>query len=242
MSEQESDFSFPATGSNSNAWMLTFADLLSLMLTFFVLLYAMSVMEEVKFKQIAKSLMQQLNPLNKIEDKFTQPAQKSITRFNTEIAVDLDYLYTILTEKINDVPELSGTRILRLDDRIVITLPSDRYFAAGDAYLTSDAKSAVFLLGEIVSTIGNSIDVNGHTDPAPTSGTSYPSNWELSLARAATVAGALRRSGYLHPIHVFGYGESRYDELPSNRTTAEKDALARRVDIAIRATPARNTE
>ena len=69
-------------------------------------------------------------------------------------------------------------------------------------------------------------------DPAPPDGTSYASNWELSIARAASVANAIRRGGYEQKIVAFGYAATQYDLLP-NLDDAERRKLARRVDIII---------
>ena len=80
--------------------------------------------------------------------------------------------------------------------------------------------------------VGNTIAVTGHTDPAPPDGTSYASNWELSIARAASVANAIRRGGYEQKIVAFGYAATQYDLLP-NLDDAERRKLARRVDIII---------
>ena len=90
----------------------------------------------------------------------------------------------------------------------------------------------MFNFGGVLRNIGNQIGINGHTDPSPPKGQGYDSNWELSIARAAAVANALRRSGYADDIVAFGYASSRFEELPEI-AEAERLALARRVDIVI---------
>jgi len=81
--------------------------------------------------------------------------------------------------------------------------------------------------------VGNQIGVNGHTDPSLPSGQSgFKTNWELSVARSAAVANALRGSGYTDDIIAFGYADSRYAQLPKI-PEAEREKLGRRVDIVI---------
>jgi len=80
--------------------------------------------------------------------------------------------------------------------------------------------------------IGNQIEINGHTDPVPATGGEYASNWELSVARAAAVANALRRSGYAEDIIALGFADSRFSQLP-DLPTDQRNALGRRVDIVV---------
>jgi len=92
---------------------------------------------------------------------------------------------------------------------------------------------AVFVLGGVFRNIGNAIQVNGHTDPAPPDpARGYETNWELSMARAAAVANAFRQVGYEDAITAFGYADSRYETLP-DVPEPERRRLARRVDVIV---------
>ena len=90
----------------------------------------------------------------------------------------------------------------------------------------------MFNLGGVLRNIGNQIGINGHTDPVLPTGGAYASNWELSMARAAAVANALRRSGYAEDIIAFGFADSRFSQLP-DLPTDQRHALGRRVDIVV---------
>ncbi len=127
---------------------------------------------------------------------------------------------------------LARSRIMRLGDRLVIALPGDLLFAPGRADLSEKAREAVFNLGGVLRNIGNQIGINGHTDPVLVTGGAYTSNWELSMARAAAVANALRRSGYAEDIIAFGFADSRFSQLP-DLPTDQRYALGRRVDIVV---------
>ena len=127
---------------------------------------------------------------------------------------------------------LAHSRIIRLEDRLVIALPGDLLFAPARADLSEKARQAVFNLGGVLRNIGNQIGIDGHTDPVSVTGGAYTSNWELSLARAAAVADALRRSGYTEDIVVYGFADSRFSQLP-DLPVDQRRALGRRVDIVV---------
>ncbi len=79
--------------------------------------------------------------------------------------------------------------------------------------------------------VGNQIGVNGYTD-STRPGAAHASNWELSLARAITVANALKRAGYDEDIVAYGYADSRLAQL-ADLPVEQRAALARRVEIVI---------
>jgi len=217
--------------SPSRAWLVIFTDLVSLMLTFFVLLFSMSSVQIDRWKEMVDTLSQSLNPA---VEKATTPvsAQYNIATFFRKRAVNLDYLGSVLEDVMRRDPLLARSQFLRLEERLIIALPGDLLFAPGQAGLSDRAREAIFALGGILRNIGNQIVVNGHTDPGAAGTGSYPSSWELSLARATAVANSLRRSGYTEDITAYGYGDSRFAELP-DVVAAERMALARRVDIVV---------
>jgi chemotaxis protein MotB len=149
-------------------------------------------------------------------------------------AIDLEYLSNILATKLQGDPILSRATLRVSADRMTISLPSDALFKPSSAELTDVAATAVGILGDALLVIGNRVDVAGHTDPSPIHSWAYPSNWELSLARAVSVAAAFRRSGYTADVAAIGYGDSRFDELSLELTERERFERARRVDVIIR--------
>lgn len=221
----------PSSGDSSKAWMITFTDLVSLLLTFFVLLFAMSNVKLDEWTKIIDSLSQTLDPAP--EQEIARPtAQLNIGTLFRRRSVNLDYLSSVIEQKLSADPVLRDALIIRLDDRMVVALPSDLLFEPGAALVSESARDAMFTLGAMFANVGNSIAVNGHTDPAPPSGEAFASNWELSVARAASVANAIRRGGYDEQIVTFGYAATQYDLLPA-LSEADKKRLARRVDIVV---------
>lgn len=237
-SEQGSEFSYikSKSGGTNMAWMLTFADLISLVLTFFVLIYAMSAIEQKQWYLVKQSFAKRLNPSNALE-RVQSSADEVVTLLDTRQAIDLDYLSNVIAEKISHFPELKDVQLRRLDDRLVISLTDDTLFEPGSSSLTPKAISVMFFLEGVLYSLGNAIEVNGHSDPTPIQQAGV-SNWELSLARATTVAEELKKSGYQYTIRSFGFADSRYDDLEASQQTVDKTRLhrlSRRVDIIIRA-------
>jgi chemotaxis protein MotB len=212
-------------------YLVTFTDTVSLVLTFFVMLFAMSNVQVERWKEMVDTLSQALNPAR--QATISVPTEQfNIASVFRKRAINLDYLMAVLEENMVDDPLLARSRLTRLEDRLVISLPGDLLFDPGSALLSEKARQALFDLGGVLRNIANQIIVSGHTDPQPTRGGEYASNWELSMARAVAVSNALRRSGYLQEITALGYADARLLDLPP-MPTEERYALARRVDLAI---------
>lgn len=216
-----------------NGWMIIFADLTALLLTFFVLLLSMSTINTNEWDKVVNALTRNLGE-NIEADDGDDGANLSVLETFVPKAVDLNYLNGVLTNKLKGDPILSRASLQVSADRMTISLPSDALFKPSSAELTETAAAAVGILGDALLVIGNRVDVAGHTDPSPIRSWAYPSNWELSLARAVSVSSAFRRSGYTSNVAAIGYGDSRFDELPDDLTERERFERARRVDVIIR--------
>ncbi len=216
---------------NTRMWMITFTDLVSLLLTFFVMLFAMSNVKIDEWDKIIDSLSRTLNPAP--EETIRKPtAQLNIGTMFRERAVNLDYLASVIEENLENDPVLRDVLVVRLEDRLMVALPGDLLFDPGAALISERAEGAMYTLGAMFANIGNAIGVTGHTDPDPPDGETFTSNWELSIARASSVANAIRRGGYDQPVAVLGYADSQYNRLP-NLSDEERRQLARRVDVII---------
>jgi chemotaxis protein MotB len=212
-------------------WMIVFTDLVSLMLTFFVLLFSMSSVQVNRWEEMIDALSQTLAP-SREKTVSEVSAQYNIATIFRKRAINLDYLAAVLKESMAKDAVLARCHIMRLEDRMVIALPGDLLFATGEAALSDRARRALFTLGGVLRNVGNQIGVNGHTDPVPPRSVDFTSNWELSLARAVAVANALRRSGYREDVIAYGFADSQFDELPV-LPLEERRALGRRVDIVV---------
>ncbi len=215
----------------SQAWLLTFTDLVSLMLTFFVLLFSMSNVKVDEWENVIDSLSSTFNPEHVVITSVSSSAHNIQTAFRKR-AINLDYLISVLKENIEEEELLKDMRFMLLEDRLVLALPGNLLFEPARAVMTERARRALFELGGILRNIGNQVGVNGHSDPTPVSGGPFASNWELSLARAGAVANALIASGYPGAILSLGYSDSRYEGLP-DLSDEQRRVFGRRVDLVI---------
>ncbi len=194
-------------GSASQTWMITFTDLIALMLAFFVLLFAMSQVEQKKWQGLVDSLNADLNGLKPVESvKLAldyHPEDEALVP-----GADLDYLLSVLRQQIAAHALLARGTIRRLPDRLVVSLPADLLFRANATTLVPGAKNTGFALGGVLRNLNNRIDVVarvGHGDRAQ----GRRSDWQLALARATLFTGMLTRAGYRGPIIARGIVESR---------------------------------
>lgn len=214
----------------SSTWLLTFTDLVALMLTFFVMLFSMQSVKIDRFKEMTDALSQTLNPSRAVTVKIPT-AQYNISSIFRRRAINLDYLYAVLEQKVAESAVLQAGRLTLMDDRLVISLPGERMFAADGAELNERALQSMFDLGGVLRHVENQLSVNAYVPPSDDFGR-YESSWEMSLARAIEVANALTRSGYRDDIITNGYGDSRTNMI--TRVSPDQSArLARRIDIVI---------
>lgn len=214
--------------------MVTFTDLVSLLLTFFVMMFAMSNVKVDKWSDMTDALSQSLNP-SRQKTTVMPSTQFNIGTIFRKRAINLDYLAGVLEEAGAKDPLLAGAEVLRSDEELVVVLPGDLLFAEGQAILAERGKQALFNLGGVLRNIDNQIIIHGHTRREAPASARYPSNWELSVARAVTVANELRRSGYTEDITALGFGDGRYADI-GDVDEARRRLMARRISIVIRAT------
>ncbi len=210
-------------------WLTSFTDLVCLVLAFFVLLFAMSSPKEDMWRSVATSVSQRFS------SDVSDPSNHDHTRFNISVAeIDLTYLYGVLHGGLANAPGAPVATVEQLPDRIVVMLPADLLFPPGSAQVSQQGAAALTVVGDVLSRIRNRIEVHGHADPNPVDSDGFRSNWDLSLARALSVAEALHQAGYERDIVTVGYGDSDYALMPTVLSRADRERLARRVDIVVR--------
>ena len=233
--EDEHDVVSQAPRQN-NSWLVTFTDMVLLVLTFFVLLFSMSSVKGDEWEKMIDALSQALNP-TRVEDVAKPTARHNIATASLKRSTNLDYLSSVLEETVGADAALAETSIERMEDYMIVMLPGDLLFAPGRAVLSDKARQMLFSLGGVLRNVDNEVMVNGHSDPVRPAGGEYNTNWDLSLSRAVVVANAIRQAGYTQEIVASGYADARYAELP-NMPEAARRALGRRVDILIMPTAA----
>ncbi len=220
--------------AGKTTWLLSFTDVITLMLTFFVLLFSMSSPKQDKWSMATGGL----NAAFKSEWGSAGQSGVDISEFNissieTDDGLDLKYLSSLLINLFKENDAFDGVIVTPMVDRIIVSMPSEIIFAPSQATLSTTGEKAVYSLGTVLKRIGNAIEIYGHTDPRPIQTKEFPSNWELSLARAQSVATKLYSFGYKRHISVQGFADTRYNDLKGDFPDSFKYDIARRIDVVI---------
>lgn len=216
------------------SWLVTLVDLVSLMLAFFVMRFAMTSIDSPRFDAAASSIALALGRTVAVEPAAAPPEPLGVETERRGAGFRLSYLEPLLQAKLANDPLLQSAEITRAGDRLIIALPADLLFETGKAGLTAGARAAVAELATALTTLPNRIEVVGHADPRPfTVGAAFASNRALSLARADAVAVTLVDAGLQHMPQVSGMGDSRFYAVAPTAPMDQRYSLARRVDVVI---------
>lgn len=225
---------------NSERWLLSYSDFITLLMIFFLVMYSMSRIDAAKFEVLSKALGKSLHGSEYIIHGSPGPslaagesAGKTLPTPNGSIDQNN---FTEIQQMLNDFIQqngLQGTVSHYVDERgLVVSLNNAAIFDSGSAELHAYQKNIVIKIGEMLQKLPNYIRVEGHTDNRPINNARFPSNWELSVLRATSVVQVLIKDAGIAPdkISAVGFGEYR-PIAPNNSDTNMK--LNRRVDIVI---------
>lgn len=222
------------TTQSSSMWLVSFTDVMALMLTFFVLLFAMSNPEQEQWEDFTKNLQKNFNKFEGLQNDRGPEDAINIAKINFDRALDIRYLEALFAKLVEQEPSLNRIVIMQNADRLILSLPQDLLFESGQAQLKSNTTRTLYTIVGTLRRIKNNVEVVGHTDPRLIQSGNFSSNWELSLARASSIAGAMKDVGYTKPLTVKGHAGGRYNDLPPEISEQERMDLSRRVDIVIR--------
>lgn len=227
-------------GPNIDRWMLTYLDLITLLAAFFILLYAMSNIDKIKYQQLAASLNKAFGSPNNSMIDFGNTSSNSLENQSKPIIDSENAEENKLKElkaKIDDyikASNLSGDIETTIEDRgLVISFKDSVLFDSGKGEIKAEYENKVIEVGKMLTNLGNNfIRVEGHTDNVPISNSQFSSNWQLSVIRASNVTEFLIKKCGIKPdkIGAMGYGENR--PKVSNDTDLSR-SKNRRVDIVI---------
>lgn len=207
-------------------WLLTFNDMMTLLFAFFVLIISMSHLDAAKVKGVAASARKVIGLVSPRHDYGGELVQAS-SRY---LPGGLEDRKKALAQSLLTLGEVM---VLPRKDGLTVTMGEPLLFAPGSAGLVAKGQQLLSSLGEILQRTDVDISVEVHTDELPPTGGSYPSNWELSLARAVNAVKYLATQGGVAPgrLSAAGYGASK-------PKAANSDGLARqtnrRVEIILR--------
>jgi chemotaxis protein MotB len=216
-------------------WMVTFADLMSLLLTFFVLLLSFSNMEIIKFRTMAGSVRNALG-LKSDFDLAEVPMGNKLLPFEDPKEGEGETGETGANRLREDLQQmlrdqgLVGKASVEITPRgVSLQVYGDLLFDSGKADLSEAALPVLDRLGSYIQQINHFVDVQGHADPVPIATAIYPSNWELSAARAGrTVRYLVDRGIPAERLRAIGLA----DTVPVvSNETADGRAQNRRVEF-----------
>lgn len=206
-------------------WMTTFSDMVTLLLTFFVLIVSMS---EVKIERFQEALSHFKGQTGVLDYETMVPSPPTIP----------EDVYRKREESLNEL--LEYLKANNLEDKVEVNLTEEGVhvsivdsvmFRSGRADLLQTAEAILVKVGEVLTPLAKGIVVEGHTDNRPIRTSQFPSNWELSGARASSVVRFfLEQEAALDPVSykTIGFGEFR--PVATNKT-AEGRGRNRRVEI-----------
>lgn len=217
---------------NSERWLLTYSDMITLLMIFFIVLYTISTVNSQKFQQIAASLGKTFDGTNYV---IGQQSGNSI----------LDSIKTTGTNGTNDNSiasqldklikqyNLQNMVTYKVDERgFVISLNDTLLFDTGSADVKPDQKETLIKIGNILKSMPNYIRVEGYTDNVPINNNQFHSNWELSVIRATNVVEILVNDVKMDPAKISAVGYGEYRPIVPNDSDKNRQ-LNRRVDIVI---------
>jgi len=218
-----------AESHDSATWLLTFTDLVALLLAFFVMLFAMSKVDLRKWQNLTEALARGLNSVRQ-ETAVAPHHSLDVEMAELTAGQDLDYLAGILSERLSGDSSFAAGRIRRYVDRLVVSLPTEA--------LDAEAGSAVedgtlFQLAGVLRQVRNKIEVVGYAG-ADEAADLRLSPWELALRRALDAAERLRASGYQREVTVRGRLSQNPRTQPPAGPSADRAGAARRMDLVVR--------
>jgi chemotaxis protein MotB len=261
---------------NHEAWAIPYGDLVTLLLAFFVVMYAMSTVNEGKYRVLSDSLSEAFNgaphsahavtdgggtggrietPRNQVQKIFSaampvtaqaaaapkvasEPAEaKSGAGAGNAPgpalgdSAELAKLADDVTKAMGTLVAAGEVHVRRLQNSVVVDISSDVLFPSGVAHLSSNAAPALQDLAAALRPFTNAIRVEGYTDDRPINTAEFPSNWELSAARAASVVHLFMDHG-VSPDRLAVMGFGQYRPATTNNNVAGRNAN-RRVAVVI---------
>ncbi|WP_411170566.1 flagellar motor protein MotB [Clostridium sp. MB05] len=222
---------------NHERWLLTYSDLITLLMIFFVVLYSASTVNETKYKQLATSMGAVFTGGSTVlgSEENSGSSSDNAGELKPLVQTEEEKLKGI-ENQINDIVkdlQLEGSVSTSIEERgLIISFTDSVFFDSGKADIKDELKPKLISVSKILNKIDNYVRVEGHTDNIPINNSDFHSNWQLSSVRASNVVEFLINYGEISPnrLSAVGYGEYRSS---ADNNTEEGRAKNRRVDILI---------
>ncbi|MFA7238771.1 MAG: flagellar motor protein MotD [Sulfuricellaceae bacterium] len=242
----------PEEHENLERWLVSYADFITLLFAFFVVMYAISQINEGKYKVLSDSLLQAFQnpstapplPVQRVivTDPKSNPTPPKADAIMPRKSDAQAVLLKKETEKMKGIAKdimkalerlvkAGKVRVTQSSRGIAVEINASVLFASGQASLEGESLKILKAVAEVLVDVDNHLQVEGYSDNAPIQSVMFPSNWELSSARASGVARLFVENG-IQPVRVMvvGYGENK--PVDTN-DTPEGRARNRRVIVMI---------
>lgn len=240
-------------------WMVTFSDLMTLLMTFFVIMLSMSTIADPKFEQANESIKQafsgiyifgqptkniisimELDPANnKVEVKedeesedLTKTKEQEKTEDQKHQAQIVNVLEEVVQELLNVEVDSGVAEVENKQERLLIRFPAEATFESGSADLKPAMEKVIITLADSLRDLDLSFVVNGHTDDVPISSGKFRSNWDLSGSRASSVAHVFELYGNFRSSQIEIIGHSDGEPLVPNDSRENRERN-RRIEVFI---------
>lgn len=229
---------------SGEAWLLPYSDLMTLLLAVFIVLFAVSQIDKEKSQQMSEAFTDSMMTKTYAEAKIsgqetTQPPSTSSSSVSTPSAVgetseleQMEALKAKLDAKLES-ENLTASVKTGIDSRgLVVSVNNAIFFDPGSAQIKKENEKTLLDIARTVNTMNNFIRIEGHTDNVPMKSETYPSNWDLSAARAANVVQLFINQADVPPEKLVAVGYGEYRPIADN-STEEGRAKNRRIDIIV---------
>jgi chemotaxis protein MotB len=243
--------------ANHERWLVSYADFITLLFAFFVVLYASSQADKKKAAQVAASIkgaFQQMGVFTgSSPERLGVPGSQGVNspemtdaplkvvkvagaddkaKATGGYGVDVDELRRELEAALGDEIRKHEVQMRMTPEGLVVSLREVGFFNSGEADLLEDGQATLARIATILGGKGFEIRVEGHTDNVPIHTAEFKSNWELSTARATQVVALLIEKYSFDPLLISAAGYSEYRPVNSNDTPQGR-AANRRVDLVV---------
>lgn len=229
-----------------NEWLATYSDTVTLLLTFFILLYSFSMVDAKKFKSVSTALQNVLSGSGGISVLDYSNSDGDVplegeTNSDTEALLDEKLkaqqienqaLFQKLKKDVNTAGLDAKVKVLDETKGVVLEFSDNVLFDSGKAQLKDNSLPILDKISNIIKDLPNSIVVEGHTDNVPIQNSEFKSNWELSCFRAVNVLKYFIEAKKINPARMSAVGYGEYKPLVKNSNEINK-ARNRRVNIMV---------
>ncbi|MFB2705700.1 MULTISPECIES: flagellar motor protein MotD [Marinobacter] len=223
---------------NKERWLISYADFITLLFAFFVVMYSVSSVNEGKYKVLSETLTGVFNapqrsvqpvqvgdqppraPTSSPEDVIPPPVTEAPRNPQLDAESRTQALRTMADQLTMEFDELISQGVVSLETNeqwLELNLPNSMLFSSGDAEPHYDAFQVIEKIATVLRNRDNAIKVEGFTDNQPIRTSRFPSNWELSSARASAVARMLMMEG-VEPERLAAVGYGQYQPVARNDT------------------------